>query len=752
MSDDDSDWGSDEGEAGAPPPAAAGLAPPPVPKAVVIAPPKPLPPTLIEPESQPLGAALQVLCPFPVQVTLHTGKSLVCGFAVTFNPERTSWTVLLYDEARKGVYSHSINTECEKGKKNLFTAPCLFELQEGSNATIVDENFRGLKVLFQDRSESLKALMFICIAQAATRAQFRLPAYSLVDIARGADKPCKPKYIVDAMIRCWRVQMNAAEPNLTQPLPPHLANFNPTFADTNSLFNATVQVTAEEAPDADMPTKLGQAVGRMCTGGQRLLVVPASSQLSRALMLDYLSEPSHRAVAWKEGYFIILFIQATRVSKAKKEKEKKAKKEKKVPRIVYKEETLETKEEVPQQPRRKSSLPSSIPAAVSLPLPPVPSAAPVSSEHEKEDFLPSRLSVSSSSSSSTAAAAASSSKPSRAPLFSMDDSLPPSSVPSTPSSASFSASSAAAAAAPAASASSSVDLLASLDESVKILSATQSKIVRTLITKSFEAITRDLSLNPPSSVVEEEDDEETANRKSQTKKIIKQHIVNVAALFESANKEPNAGTIRNVVTNWQQYERQVKQEKLGGENSAKANKQIAELQAQVKRLEAEKKTQLDTASATQLKLATDFLSLEEKMGVLRKENEELNKKCQMTEVFEQGMKDMRKILGDETAEKNKLQSELADLLQLQRNFKLTWLPDKHATNCMQCKEKFKTFGSKSKGHCRYCGRLFCQDCCTTSEIPEYGFREKVKICQSCHAFRRKLSNEAGGGGSDDKDD
>jgi hypothetical protein len=272
---------------------------------------------------------------------------------------------------------------------------------------------------------------------------------------------------------------------------------------------------------------------------------------------------------------------------------------------------------------------------------------------------------------------------------------------------------------------------------MKALSATQSKIVKTLITKGFEGIVRDLALAPS-----EEDDDETAARKAATKNTVRQHIVNISTLFEQANSAPNPGTIRSVTTSFQQFEKHK-------DKDAKPSKATGDLQAQVKRLETEKKAQVDA----QLKLATDYLALEEKVAKLRKENEELLKKCQMTEVFEQGMKDMRKILGDETSEKNRLQNELTDLLQLQRGFKLTWLPDKYATNCMQCKEKFKTFGSKSKGHCRYCGRLFCQDCCTTTDIPEYGFREKVKVCQSCFGFRRKLASEAGGGGGgDDKDD
>ena len=121
----------------------------------------------------------------------------------------------------------------------------------------------------------------------------------------------------------------------------------------------------------------------------------------------------------------------------------------------------------------------------------------------------------------------------------------------------------------------------------------------------------------------------------------------------------------------------------------------------------------------------------------------------MCTVFESGLNDLRTMLEGEIEEKQKLQMAFNDLTQYQKQYKLTWLPDKQVTHCMKCQSKFSMFGGKSKGHCRYCGRVFCRDCCTESSIPEFGFASKVKICKPCQQFRAKMQGEKE---EDDEDD
>lgn len=143
----------------------------------------------------------------------------------------------------------------------------------------------------------------------------------------------------------------------------------------------------------------------------------------------------------------------------------------------------------------------------------------------------------------------------------------------------------------------------------------------------------------------------------------------------------------------------------------------------------------------QTALVMSHVDLEESSQKLTTTNKALQVKAQMCAVFESGLSDLRAMLEAEIEEKDKYKTAFDDLARFQKTTKLTWVPDQAATHCMACKKKFSRFGSGSKGHCRYCGRVFCRACCTESPIPELNFMAKVKICKPCDAFRRKASGE-----------
>ena len=77
---------------------------------------------------------------------------------------------------------------------------------------------------------------------------------------KGTGKTCKPKAYAQCVVRGWKVMINGKEQNLTQPLPPHLATFDPAFDDAKSLFKqemANVKVT--EQKENGLPDSLGEA-------------------------------------------------------------------------------------------------------------------------------------------------------------------------------------------------------------------------------------------------------------------------------------------------------------------------------------------------------------------------------------------------------------------------------------------------------------------------------------------------------------
>jgi len=81
------------------------------------------------------------------------------------------------------------------------------------------------------------------------------------------------------------------------------------------------------------------------------------------------------------------------------------------------------------------------------------------------------------------------------------------------------------------------------------------------------------------------------------------------------------------------------------------------------------------------------------------------------------------------------------LQQLQSKYKLTWVPDKAVERCMACRGQFRMFGGKSKHHCRFCGRVFCRECCSQSTLPEFGYSGKVLVCKPCFEFKHKKAAE-----------
>jgi len=64
---------------------------------------------------------------------------------------------------------------------------------------------------------------------------------------------------------------------------------------------------------------------------------------------------------------------------------------------------------------------------------------------------------------------------------------------------------------------------------------------------------------------------------------------------------------------------------------------------------------------------------------------------------------------------------------------------KPGTSCAQCHHEFKGFMSKKSKYCRYCGKLFCSDCCkhkfvVPSKIIRKGDFESHDVCSTCNQY------------------
>lgn len=59
-----------------------------------------------------------------------------------------------------------------------------------------------------------------------------------------------------------------------------------------------------------------------------------------------------------------------------------------------------------------------------------------------------------------------------------------------------------------------------------------------------------------------------------------------------------------------------------------------------------------------------------------------------------------------------------------------WTPDAEVTNCVGCNVKFDFL--KRRHHCRRCGQIFCNNCCSARvQFHRMGFVDPVRLCGSC---------------------
>jgi len=664
MSDDDSDWGT---ESDSDHPDVVGFAPPPVPGGVppmmplpshgmmVVAPAhaeEPMPESLKEEESS-APVPQQIFLGVPVQITQQgstTAKPQVAGVTVLYAMADNSWKFLVYDQQRRPIMLLPIDASAcggstLAGKKKSFTAPANFTLLAEGIVTTVDNLGRGYELQFRNRQESWRTLTFLAIAATCAKAQAgeRMP-FSLVDVMEGTGKGCKTKQEASVTVRAWRVQIdngsNLDSPgaaNLTAPMPPHLATFDPAWEDAKFLVASSSTEAVEDPPLTGCPTSLGQVVKGMKEGSQRCLVVPCNSELAKNLLCLSLSEPEHMQQAIRPGYLLVLSLQVTAFQKAKKEKKEKSTEKAKKGKKSRKSTLTAT---APDPPPTKASPSPTLPVAE----PPAAVAAD-SAQSEDEASEEEELAPASSSSSSS----------------------------SSPGSAEI------------------MKAFASFSANVSALGSTQPKILKRLLTTSYEGIVSDLGLKSI-----ENDSDKTIHKKKEGLGQVKTHILSVVDKYKDTNTADASGTIKSVIASCKQFSSQLEQFAQNGgggggassealqtaEKRAKAaeseakkyKKQLKECHALLKAAEGEKANavrQVSIMTDKQMKLAEENVEMEERLGKvkkLQKENEDLKNKTEMLSVFEQGMVDMRKLLEEELEAKRKLEEQLEELTKKKKGW------------------------------------------------------------------------------------
>ncbi|XP_063992707.1 zinc finger FYVE domain-containing protein 9 isoform X2 [Diachasmimorpha longicaudata] len=72
-----------------------------------------------------------------------------------------------------------------------------------------------------------------------------------------------------------------------------------------------------------------------------------------------------------------------------------------------------------------------------------------------------------------------------------------------------------------------------------------------------------------------------------------------------------------------------------------------------------------------------------------------------------------------------------------------WIPDGDAPNCMLCDVKFNVI--KRRHHCRACGKVLCNKCCSMKYRLEYQGNMDSRVCALCYQQLIRAETEPGGG-------
>ncbi|XP_014235930.1 zinc finger FYVE domain-containing protein 9 isoform X2 [Trichogramma pretiosum] len=72
-----------------------------------------------------------------------------------------------------------------------------------------------------------------------------------------------------------------------------------------------------------------------------------------------------------------------------------------------------------------------------------------------------------------------------------------------------------------------------------------------------------------------------------------------------------------------------------------------------------------------------------------------------------------------------------------------WIPDSEAPSCMLCEAKFTVM--KRRHHCRACGKVLCNKCCSMKYRLEYLNNADSRVCTQCHQILTKAESDNGSG-------
>lgn len=129
--------------------------------------------------------------------------------------------------------------------------------------------------------------------------------------------------------------------------------------------------------------------------------------------------------------------------------------------------------------------------------------------------------------------------------------------------------------------------------------------------------------------------------------------------------------------------------------------------------------------------------LQQEIDIAREQKEIALKRCEATYVNKMAKirQETESAIQEASARLEQAEKDRAEVLHMQNNFRLTWVPDELVNYCSNSKCRAPFTQTRRRHHCRCCGRVFCHNCTDQSTpIPAFGYVQLVRVCNPCFAL------------------
>lgn len=129
--------------------------------------------------------------------------------------------------------------------------------------------------------------------------------------------------------------------------------------------------------------------------------------------------------------------------------------------------------------------------------------------------------------------------------------------------------------------------------------------------------------------------------------------------------------------------------------------------------------------------------LQQEIDIAREQKEIALKRCEATYVNKMAKirQETESALQEASARLKQAEQDRAEVLHMQNNFRLTWVPDELVNYCSNSRCRAPFTQTRRRHHCRCCGRVFCHNCTDQSTpIPAFGYVQLVRVCNPCFAL------------------